>query len=237
MTPPGELEVVPGAEHGDRRAFLDRIRSRQGPPPRIGPHPPPPPPIDVPEVGYRALDGVTGHDDLVDAFVAAARAVAATVHVGGIDEALAVACATHDVRHTVVSREPAARATRGALAALGVEVADHEPAASALADLGVTSCVAAIAATGSVVVDSAAAGGRGASLLPAVHLCIVPRSLVVATPSDVFRRGQRPLPSNRVVITGPSRTGDIEQIITLGAHGPTAVHLVLVDDPAPALGP
>jgi L-lactate dehydrogenase complex protein LldG len=132
------------------------------------------------------------------------------------------------VRHAVVSHEPEAQAARGPLEALGVEVADHDPAVAVDADLGVTGAVAAIAATGSVVVDSDVAGGRAASLLPTVHLCIVTADSVVATPSDVFRRGGRPLPSNRVIITGPSRTGDIEQIITLGAHGPVAVHIVLV---------
>lgn len=223
-----------GTEHGDRRAFLDRIRSRQGPPPTIGPHPPPLPPTDVPEVAHRGLDGIDPTDPvaLLPAFVTAARAVRAVVHTDGVDAAVAAVLAAHEVRHAVVSREPAAQALRPALEALGVEVAEHDPEVSALADLGVTSCVAAIAATGSVVVDSAAAGGRGASLLPGVHLCVVPLGLLVATPSDVLRRGRRPLPSNRVVITGPSRTGDIEQIITLGAHGPTAVHLVLVQEPA-----
>jgi L-lactate dehydrogenase complex protein LldG len=219
-------------DHGDRRAFLDRIRSRQGPAPTIGPHPPPAPPREVPEVGYRAHDGIDRNVPaaLLPAFLDAARRVQAVVHTDGIEAAIAEVVRRHEVRHAVLSREPAAQATRGALEAAGVDVADHEPGLSALADLGVTSCVGAVAATGSVVVDSDVAGGRGASLLPGVHLCVVPRGLVVATPSDVFRRGARPLPSNRVVITGPSRTGDIEQIITLGAHGPTAVHLVLVGD-------
>ena len=107
-------------------------------------------------------------------------------------------------------------------------MADYLPGTGVGADLGVTSAIAAVAATGSVVVDAAAAGGRGASLLPTVHLCVVPRARLVATPSDVLRRGAMPLPSNRVLVTGPSRTGDIEQIITLGVHGPTAVHVLLV---------
>ena len=212
-------------EQGDRAAFLGRIRARQGPPPTIGPHPPPPAPVVVPEVRYTFLDGAP---DLLEAFLDAARRVSATVHTEPLADAVADLVGTHDVRRAVLSREPAAQALRPVREGLGVEVADHDPVAGAAADLGVTSCVAAVAATGSVVVDSDVAGGRGASLLPSVHLCIVPRHLVVATPSDVFRRGRRPLPSNRVLITGPSRTGDIEQIITLGAHGPTAVHLLVV---------
>ena len=61
---------------------------------------------------------------------------------------------------------------------------------------------------------------------------MLPIDRLVATPSDVLRRGDRPLPSNRVLVTGPSRTGDIEQIITLGVHGPTALEILVLTDPA-----
>lgn len=218
-------------EHGNRAGFLRRVRDRQGPPPVIGPHPPPPPPDVVPEVRYRSLDGVDLHDPsaLLPVFVAAARRVSAVVHEDGdVGAAVASIVEEHGVRRAVLSAEPEAVAVGELLAGLGVEVAAYDPATGADADLGVTSAVAAIAATGSVVVDAAVAGGRGASLLPSVHLCLLPVDRLVATPSDVLRRGGRPLPSNRVLITGPSRTGDIEQIITLGAHGPVAVHLVLL---------
>jgi L-lactate dehydrogenase complex protein LldG len=218
-------------ELGDRAAFLGRIRARQGPPPVIGPHPPPPPPDVVPEVRYRSLDGVALDDPsaLLPVFVDAARRVSAVVHDDGdLVAAVATIVEAHGVRRAVVSAEPEAEAARGLLVGAGVEVASYDPVSGAAADLGVTSAVAGIAATGSVVVDAAAAGGRGASLLATVHLCIFPVERLVATPSDVFRRGSRPLPSNRVIITGPSRTGDIEQIIILGAHGPLAVHIVLV---------
>ena len=53
------------------------------------------------------------------------------------------------------------------------------------------------------------------------------------TPADVLRRlgsAVDALPSSLVLVTGPSRTGDIEQLLTLGAHGPTALHVVLVTD-------
>lgn len=222
-----------GVEHGDRGAFLGRIRSRQGPPMTVGPHPAPPPPDVVPEVGYRTLDGVdrTDPDALLPVFVEAAERVGAVVHVvePELDLVSVVAGIAGDlgVRRAVLSAEPEAQRLGVALEALGIEVAPYEPVAGAAADLGITACVAAVAATGSVVVDAGVAGGRGASLLPTVHLCIVPKARLVATPSDVLRSGAGPLPSNRVVITGPSRTGDIEQIITLGVHGPTAVHLVV----------
>jgi L-lactate dehydrogenase complex protein LldG len=230
------VTVLGGREHGDRAAFLGRIRARQGPPPVIGPHPPPAPPEVVPEVAYVALDGVDPADPraLVPVFTAAARAAAAEVHgpdgdgADGLAAVLAGLVEAHDVRRAVVSAEPEVRAAGALLEGVGVEVTPYDPVTGAAADLGVTSAVAGIAATGSVVVDAAVAGGRGASLLPPVHVCLLPVDRLVATPSDVLRRGPRPLPSNRVLVTGPSRTGDIEQIITLGAHGPIAVHVVLV---------
>jgi L-lactate dehydrogenase complex protein LldG len=101
---------------------------------------------------------------------------------------------------------------------------------SAEAGLGVTSAVAAIATTGTVVQDSHAAGGRSVSLLPPVHLCVLPASRIVATSAEVLRPlgDGRTLPSNLVLVTGPSRSGDIEQIMTLGVHGPLAVEIALL---------
>jgi len=123
-----------------------------------------------------------------------------------------------------------------ALGRVGVEVDEYTRERGAAADLGVTSAVAAIAATGSLVLESSAAGGRGASLLPRVHLCVLPAARLVASTADVLRPfsgGGGTLPSNLVLVTGPSRTGDIEQILTLGVHGPVAVEIVLTHPPPP----
>lgn len=221
------------SEHADRAAFLDRIRSRQGRPPGGGPHAPPPAPDVVPEVRYRTLDDVD-HDDpfaLLPVFVAAARAAEATVDVVDDEvpaELLLRFVGDHDVRTAVTSREPEAVALGGALAAAGVSVAPYDRATAAAADLAITSATQGIAATGSVVVDSASAGSRAVSLLPKIHLCVLPITRLVASHADVLRGQQRPMPSGRVLITGPSRTGDIEQRLTLGAHGPVALHIVVV---------
>ena len=235
MSGPEEQASRDDREHGDRAGFLGTIRSRQGPPLVVGPHQPPPPPEVVPEVRYHVLDDVvidgTAADPaaLAPVFAAAARRAKATVHEGAdLGEVVAAIVEEHGVRRAVVSAEAETQAVRDLLEGLGVEVAHYDPVVGAAADLGVTSAIAGVAATGSVVVDAAVAGGRGASLLPSVHLCILPVDRLVATPSDVLRRGPRPLPSNRVLVTGPSRTGDIEQIITLGAHGPVAVHIALL---------
>ena len=72
-----------------------------------------------------------------------------------------------------------------------------------------------------------------AALLPETHIAIVPVSRVVRSIEDAFalvkkERGELPRATN--FISGPSRTGDIEQTIVLGAHGPYRVHVILVRD-------
>ena len=223
-----------GRQFGDRGAFLARVGRLApvgGVP--VGPHPPPPAPATVPEVRYRSLDGFDGAAPLalLPVFTAAATAADARVHApspAGLAGVVAELVRTHGVRTAVVTPEPEAQALVRMLRDAGVAVSDHAPAVAADADLGVTGAIAGIAATGSVVVDADRAGGRGAGLLPRVHLAVLPLARLVPTPSDVLRRGPRPLPSNRVLVTGPSRTGDIEQIITLGAHGPTALEILVL---------
>jgi len=69
-------------------------------------------------------------------------------------------------------------------------------------------------------------------LLPETHVAVVPASRVVSHYEDAIarmreERGQPPRAMN--LVSGPSRTGDIEQTIVLGAHGPYRVHLVIVE--------
>ena len=219
----------PGPEHGDRTGFLGRIADRQGPPPSNGPHPPPPPPDVVPEVRVRALEGVTADDvvGLLAVFTAAAEEVDAVVHLGTAEACVQQVVRDHEVTTAIVSPDSAAAALIVPLEAAGVEVHPPDRHRAATADLGVTGCIGAVAATGSVVVDADLAGGRTTSLLPRVHLCVVDRRAIVPGPAQILRAPSRPLPAHRVLIAGPSRTGDIEQILTLGAHGPVALHVLV----------
>ena len=227
------------SEHGDRASFVAAIRQRTAVAVVAGAHPRPVPRSDAPSVGFRVLDGVDAADAgaLLRCFTTTAQAASVTVHptpsAAVPPSTLAGIVAEYDVARAVLSAETEAQACRDALEALGVAVADHDGAKTAAdAHLGVTSAVAAVAATGSIVVSSASARGRAASLLPHVHLCVLPAERLVATPADVLRgRRWRPPPSNLVFITGPSRTGDIEQVMTLGVHGPTAVHVVVTSAP------
>src|SRR5690606_16495130 len=181
-------------------------------------HPPPGPlgGAGVPRPRYRNLDP----DDLVGTFARSVAEADGTCHVveGDVpDDLLDRLVDELGGRKVVATAEPEAAGVARRLAARGATVEPFTVEAAARAALGVTGAAAAVAATGSIVLDSRRAGGRTASLHP--------------TPADVRRRlgdGGGTLPPSLVVVTGPSRTGDIEQLLTLGAHGPTALHVVLV---------
>jgi L-lactate dehydrogenase complex protein LldG len=91
-------------------------------------------------------------------------------------------------------------------------------------DAGITECDALVAQTGSVLVTSQSAGGRALSVLPPHHVVLARREQLLADLPEAFaalkRKYERNYPSFISLITGPSRTGDIERILVLGAHGP-----------------
>jgi len=91
-------------------------------------------------------------------------------------------------------------------------------------DVGITECDALIAQTGSVLVTARSAGGRALSVLPPHHVVLARRHQLIADLPDAFallkKKYEGNYPSFISFITGPSRTGDIERILVLGAHGP-----------------
>ncbi len=101
-------------------------------------------------------------------------------------------------------------------------------------DVGFTECEALVAQTGSVVVSSRTCGGRGISVLPPHHVVVAKMSQLVADLPEAFHqlkvRYEGNYPSMISFITGPSRTGDIERILVLGAHGPKRVTVLLMED-------
>ena len=100
------------------------------------------------------------------------------------------------------------------------------------ADLvGITGCFCAVAETGTLMMCSSPATPAAVSLLPETHIAVVQASRIVAYMEEAWNLARKELGSlPRAVnfISGPSRTGDIEQTIVLGAHGPYRVHLVIV---------
>jgi L-lactate dehydrogenase complex protein LldG len=104
--------------------------------------------------------------------------------------------------------------------------------ACASADIGITSADYALAATGTLVMLASPSEARLISLLPPVHIAIIPRSRILANLDELLTI--LPLPaeqtSSMVLITGPSRTADIEQILVRGVHGPGEIHAVIVEE-------
>lgn len=104
--------------------------------------------------------------------------------------------------------------------------------ACAVADIGITSADYALAETGSFVMLSSPHEARLISLLPPVHVAIVPRSRIVANLDELLSLIPKPAErtSSMVLITGPSRTADIEQILVRGVHGPGETYAIIVED-------
>lgn len=91
-------------------------------------------------------------------------------------------------------------------------------------DAGISECDALVAQTGSVLVTNRSAGGRALSVLPPHHVVLARREQLIADLPAAFellkQKYAANYPSMISFITGPSRTGDIERILVLGAHGP-----------------
>jgi len=96
--------------------------------------------------------------------------------------------------------------------------------------VGITSADYALADTGSLVLLSSREEAMMISLLPPVHVAVVPVNRLLTGLDELL--ALRPVPSrlssSMVFITGPSRTADIEQILVRGVHGPGQIHVVLV---------
>lgn len=97
--------------------------------------------------------------------------------------------------------------------------------------VGITGACCAIAETGTLVTLSGSGTPASVSLLPETHIAIVAAERIVRTMEDAWaliRSEHDALPRAVNFISGPSRTADIEQTVTLGAHGPYRVHIILL---------
>jgi len=179
-------------------------------------------------------------DDLAAHFIIQAKEIAATVEVVGSPDRVPGAIGSY-----LASKRLRPKVTTGGdpwLAGLpwqeaGIEVTirqtrEGEPVA-------VSHAAFAVAETGTVVLASGADNPVTLNFLPENHIVIVERSRVVAYQEEVwpmFR--EQGMPRALSFITGPSRTGDIEFDIQLGAHGPKNLHIIIVaSDRVPSVGP
>ncbi len=98
-------------------------------------------------------------------------------------------------------------------------------------ETSVTPCFAAVAESGGIVTLSGADTPSTLNFVPDNHIVVVHASQVLRHFEDVWaqwRASGRPIPRTVNIISGPSRTADIEQTIQLGAHGPRRLHILLV---------
>jgi L-lactate dehydrogenase complex protein LldG len=99
--------------------------------------------------------------------------------------------------------------------------------------VGVTGAFCAIAETGTLVLLSGSDSPASTHLLPETHIALLAADRIVPTMEHAFellrreRGGEAMMPRAINMVSGPSRTGDIEQTIVLGAHGPYRVHIII----------
>ena len=170
-------------------------------------------------------------DDRVASLIAQVQALAGTA-LETSDPRAYVASAIAD--KTVIASNSPYLAACGISSLPGVEsgITDREQLrdACATADIGITSADYALADTGTLVMLSSPAEARMVSLLPPEHIAVVPRDRILTGLDELFSILPNPAEqsSSMVLITGPSRTADIEQILVRGVHGPGLLTVVVV---------
>ena len=205
-----------------------------------------PPSSEGPTTDTRWLpDGGRDHAQRVELFAAFSEKLKTRFEVvNSADDAhglLRQIAAEENWQNVGVSDEPLAEAAANALDQPKLDTnapEGYDPAALERCDVGITGCVALIAQTGSVLVDCISNGGRALSALPPHHVVIATAQqmvpdLVAGYAALREAHGDR-LPTQITFITGPSRTGDIERILVLGAHGPKKLTVILIDPDAPS---
>lgn len=210
-----------------REDLLRRVRGALGHPATI------PPTETPPAVHDPTARLVAATDDLAELFIRNAAVVGMRVqHVTEQDVLSKVIDVLHNANARRVGVGMAGWETP--LRAAGFDVADwtSQPIDAQFdLDAGVTGVEAAIVESGSLVCTSGGGRGRGLSLIPPVHIAIVRPADLIPDMLDLWPRLRNPdgtLPSSAAIITGPSKTADIEGILVTGVHGPEVVHVLVV---------
>jgi L-lactate dehydrogenase complex protein LldG len=182
---------------------------------------------DVARFPYRTPGDESTEIDLLLSEIAKLSGVTRRITAKEIKPALAELVKAESVKKATLWETPELRELGMAkmLQSLGVElVSPHAPKYQvAECDLGVTMVDAALPETGTLVLRASAERPRVVSLLPRVHLAILRPSALRAelgqALAEIKDKGYA------VMITGPSRTADIELTVTIGVHGPKALHV------------
>lgn len=208
-----------------REHVLHKVRTAIGRSAGQPPEPAPPPMLLLPEktTGQRVVRFLECIEKLAGKTMAA----------GSAEEARAYSASLLAGKKAVASNAPFLREIGVAClpgVCTGFTEREELRAACAAADVGITSADYALADTGTLVMLSSREEARLISLLPPVHLAIVPRDRILTGLDELLTVLPDPaaFTSSMVLITGPSRTADIEQILVRGVHGPGEIHVVVV---------
>ncbi|MDQ3874735.1 MAG: LUD domain-containing protein [Actinomycetota bacterium] len=129
--------------------------------------------------------------------------------------------ASHEARPADLVEEFAANAAAAGFHVHRAQVPEIEGADVSRASYG-------LADTGSVVLAASPDEPRARHLLPDVHVSLLREDAILPGLDELFAAVRRNLPSALAIVTGPSRSADIEQRLVVGVHGPREVHVVLL---------
>ena len=224
--------------HGqERAAFMRTIRDALGR--SLSDSPPQPPPIEDATVRLAQPDA-----DLVELFARRAEAVGMIVRpvpVEALLQEIVTLLAELDAKRaaTAVTSLPEGVDLNAALRAAGIEVVDWRQLDPHQAtdvmydvDVGITDVHAALAETGTLICRSDADHPRALSLIPTMHVAIVRHGDILPDMIDYWaslRNAAAKPSSSTALITGPSKTADIEGELVQGVHGPEQVYIMLVE--------
>jgi L-lactate dehydrogenase complex protein LldG len=199
---------------------------------------------DAARVPGTAVRGCADDDEkerrMFETFQARAQAVGAEVHRFG-DRARALEFVLDLLRKEGVSREPGAGAVwadgpflagadRDALARAAPGLAfEVTRSSAAAAKVGITDAGFMVANTGTLATAADGAAGRLAAMLPTIHVAVVDSARIVPDLGALFRHLSPAQTRYLALVTGPSRTADIERVLTIGVHGPARLVVVAVD--------
>jgi len=243
-TPP--LPPTPPSPPPSREQFLASIRRSLG---RAAASGSPPGPLQPPRADESLLRLASAEDDLVELFRRRAQGVGMKVYrqdgasprdaLAKLIRSFGSPCRTVVSVEDPILRTLAEDSARDAAA----QLIDWRaaPGLDALYDteLGITDVAAAIAETGTLVVRSSSATSRGGFLVPPAHLALLRTAQIIPDMLDLWPHpslgatpvtpATTPPPTSLTLITGPSKTADIEGILVTGVHGPREVHILLLD--------
>lgn len=197
----------------------------------------PDPPTVAPELA------VPEETDLVALFRSRAQAVNAVVHGPvtrhGAARSITGIATGHDTKRFVSWDDLGVAGVVSALTTAGLDRVEHVVPPGARrehnhsyqdVEVGVTGSLGALAESGSLILSHGEGRPRMASLIPDIHIAVLDITRIARTLAHWARENAHLAAetTNLVLITGPSRTGDIEQELNLGVHGPRHVHIVMI---------